>query len=224
MRAIIFVFTLAFSQLSLAQAYVEVTGQASLKIPADYVQLSIGLDSRHSSAAKAAKDNAVKMARLVDFMLKQGVEKADMRTQQLNLQAQYDYNRQEVSGYTASRTMQVKVRQLDSIDQLLVDLAELGGNRLHGYHAGIDDPHQWQHKLLALASDNARSKASVLAQSQQANLGQALQISEGSNAMPQPRGEMTRMAVAADAIPASTQVGDINLQSSVRIRFALQID
>lgn len=222
MRSVIFILMLALSPLALAQNYVEVSGQANIQVPADFVQLNIGLDSHHKHAAKAARANATQMATLVDFMLAQGVDNKDMQTQQLNLQAQYDYNRNEVNGYTASRTMQVKVRNLNRLDQLLVDLAELGGNRLHGYHAGIDDPQAWQAQLLTLATDNARNKAHVLAASQALLLGQALQITEANNAMPPPRAEYARVAAAvADAVPASTQVGDINLQTSVRIRFAL---
>ena len=222
MRSFIFTLLLSLSQLSFAQTYVEVTGQAGIQVPADYVQLNIGLDSRHKSAAKAARANATQMATLVDFLLAQGVAKKDMQTQQLNLQAQYDYNRNEVNGYTASRTMRVKVRNLESVDRLLVDLAELGGNRLHGYHAGIDDAQQWQHKLLQQASDNAKAKAMVLASNQSATLGAALQISEGSRPLPQAPVQMARASMVADVVPASTQVGDINLQANVRIRFALE--
>lgn len=221
MRQLLLILLLSFSHLVSAQNYIEVSGQANLKVPADYVQLNIGLDSHHKSAAKAATANAVQMANLVDFMRNQGVAKQDMHTQQLNLQAQYDYNRNEVNGYVANRTMQIKIRNMTAIDKLLVDLAELGGNRLHGYQAGIDEPQQWQHKLLELASNNAYTKAQVLATSQALQLGQALQIIEGSNPIPQPRVEYARAAMAAEAVPASTQVGDIQLQASIRIRFAL---
>ena len=223
MRSVIFTLLLGLSQFTYAQAYVEVTGQADMRVPADFIQLNIGLDSHHKSAAKAARANATQMATLVNFMLAQGVNQKDMQTQQLNLQAQYDYNRNEVNGYTASRTMVIKVRNLNAVDQLLVDLAELGGNRLHGYHAGIDEAQVWQAQLLTLASDNAHNKAQVLAASQALQLGQALQMSEGNHAMSPPRVEYARVAAAmADAVPASTQVGDINLQTSVRIRFALE--
>lgn len=224
MRSVIFIFMLALSPFAWAQTYVEVTGDADLAVSADYVQLSIGLDSRHKSAAKAAKDNAIKMATLVDFMLAQQVAKTDMQTQQLNLQAHFDYDRQQVTSYTASRTMRVKFRRMDQVDQFLVDLAELGGNRVQGYQAGIDDPQQWQNKLLQLAVENGRKKAEVIVASLQQNIGPAILITEGSQPLPQPRAQMARMAVAADAIPASTQVGDIKLQTSLRIRFALTTD
>lgn len=224
MRQLLFILLLSFSHLANAQAYIEVDGQAQITLPADFVQLHIGIDSRSEKAATAARSNAKQMAKLVNFLVKQQVSNRDMQTQQLNLHAQHDYNRNLVTGYTASRTLLVKIRQLDRIDQLLVDLAELGGNRLHGYHAGLDNPQHWHAKLLQEASLNARHKAEIVAASEQLNVGSPLQIhiTAPANSTPIQRLGRAALSVSSQTVPSSTQVGDIQLHSNVRIRFALE--
>lgn len=223
MKWILLAATLLHANLSWAQATIEVMGQANLSIPADYVELNIGLDTRAIDPAKAARDNATDMAKLVTFLQDRHIRDDDMRTTQLGLQASHDYQKNVITGYLAIRTLHIKVRDFSSFDGLLVDLAQRGGNRLHGYQAKLNNPQHWQTKLLEAASNNARQKALTLAHANQRQLGPVIYIAEsGSGSTPRPEYALARSAMAdAAQVPSSLQAGNVQLSKQLLIRYQL---
>ena len=225
MKWILLTATLLYTHMGWAQDTIEVLGKANLSIPADYVELNIGLDSHATKPAKAARDNATDMARLVTFLQDRHISDADMRTTQLSLQAIQDYQKNVITGYMASRTLHIKVRDFDNFDRLLVDLAQRGGNRLHGYQAKLDNAKDWQTQLLETASDNARQKAQVLAHANQRQLGPVVYITEaGSHSSPSPvYSTLARSAMseAAASVPSSLQAGNVQLSKQLLVRYQL---
>jgi uncharacterized protein YggE len=223
MKWLLLTVSLAWLNLSWAEGIIEVTGHANFSIPADYVEVNIGLDSRAKDAGKAARDNAKDMARLVTFLQNRHILAEDMRTTQLSLQANHDYQRNVITGYQANRTLHIKVRDFSSFDALLVDLAQRGGNRLHGYQAKLNDPQDWQTKLLEAANSDALHKATTLAQANQRQLGPVTYISEiNTNNTPRPMFVQTRSAMAdAAPVPTSLQAGSVQLSKQLLVRYTL---
>lgn len=223
MKWILLTTTLLWANIGWAQDTLEVTGHADLSIPADYVELNIGLDTRAIDPAKAARDNATDMARLVTFLQDRHIREDDMRTTQLSLQASHDYQKNVITGYVASRTLHIKVRDFASFDHLLVDLAQRGGNRLHGYQAKLNNPQHWQTKLLEAASANAKQKAQTLARANQRQLGPVIYIGEaGSLSTPRPEYALARSAMAdAAQVPSSLQAGNVQLSKQLLVRYKL---
>jgi len=215
---------LIWANLSWSEGTIEVMGQANLSIPADYVEVNIGIDTRDKDPATAARKNATDMASLVTFLLHKDILPDDMRTTQLSLQASHDYQRNKITGYLASRTLHIKVRDFSSFDSLLVDLAQRGGNRLHGYQAKLNNPQHWQSKLLEAASNNALHKAKTLAQANQRQLGAVTHINElGTNSTPRPMFAQARSAMAdAAPVPSSLQAGNVQLSKQLLIRYQLR--
>ena len=223
MRQLMLIILMLFNHSLFAQDFVEVTGHGLLQKQPDFVQLTLGVEGQNQNAATAARDNADMMARLVSFLQNRGVAKQDMQSQRLQLDASIDYKNNRITGYRAVRSMLVKVRDFDDFDQLLVDLADMGGNRMHHLNFGLDEPNQYQDQLLQLAVNDAQDKAQVLAQASARKLGQALQISEHTQIANDHQPMLMQRAAMEDSasVAPSLQTPLVNLNYKIKVRYQL---
>ncbi|MDQ2674849.1 MAG: SIMPL domain-containing protein, partial [Chloroflexota bacterium] len=131
---------------------------------------------------------------------------------------------QKVIGYRVSRQMQVKVRELDRLGEVLDGIVGAGANEVFGAQMSTADPSAAEHAALESAMAAARAKAEVLAAAAGVKLGRVARIEEDvdGGGMPMPKMRMMG-AMAAEAADAGTEVatGDLTVTRSIRAWFEL---
>ena len=159
-----------------------------------------------------------------------GVEEQDIQLEGLQLTPRrvYDPDRRvyDQDGFEALRTVEITVRDLELLPDLIAAVVEEGANQINRIQYGLDDRSSIELEVLARAVQRAAEKASVMAAQVGRSIGQALQMSEQEISVPQSRmrvdaTEMVAMAKDEGGNPDAFSAGDIEVRATVSILFSL---
>jgi len=163
--------------------------QAEGKVTAlpDIAMISIGVQTEKKTVAEAQQVNSTKMNAIIDKLQQLGIAKEDIQTTNYSIYPTYDYpNGQQVArGYQINQSVDVKVRKLDSISEILAAAGTLGANQVGGVTFTIDDPEALRQQARLKGLEAAKKKAQDLAAAAGVKLGKVVGFSESSSS-PQP--------------------------------------
>src|SRR5690606_39246559 len=121
------------------------------------------------------------------------------------LSPQYRYGNQQaptITGFQASNTVTVKVRDIARLGEVMDALAADGANQIHGPNFGIDEPEPVYDRARRSAVALARSRAATYADSLDLRVRRIVSINEGSGGVqPMPMMAMAKMDAAAESTP-----------------------
>jgi hypothetical protein len=191
----------------------------------DMAILSIGVETRAPTAAEALKQNAAKMRATLDRLKKRGVAEKDMQTQNLSVNAVYDYETRpgspRIVGYQAANMLAVKLRDLDKAGAIVDEAVGDGANSLGGFSLTFADPDPVMNRARADAIADARGKAELYAKAAGVSLGPILQITDSIFFTPPPVPYMER-AMAADAKATPVVPGETTLSANVTLVYEIR--
>lgn len=190
----------------------------------DVAEISAGVVIQNLDANAALRANAQRMTAVVAALKQAGVADRDIQTASLSLQPQYDYrdNQPHITGYQASNTVNVRLRDLAKTGDVVDALVKQGANQINGPTFSVDKPEAAMDEARTAAIKQARSRADLYATATGLKVRRIVSISEGSD-MGQPR-PMMMMAKASDSsAPGSTPiaVGENTLGVDVNVVFEL---
>lgn len=166
---------------------ISVTGEGKSAATPDIAELSFGIQVQRQPTAKAAMDKLGKgMQSVFDAVKKAGVEEKDIKTESLALNPAYDWNegKQIMRGFDASQSLRVKVRDLDTVSDVLAAATNAGANQAGSVSFVVDDPEQARAEARQEAIDQAQEKAEILADQLGMRLGKIKGFSEGGGYIP----------------------------------------
>jgi uncharacterized protein len=96
---------------------VTVQGTGKVTLTPDLAMISVGVTSQGATAAKAQSGASAAMARIIAAVKAKGVADADLASQWVSLQPQYDYSNTgatppRVIGFQANQSLSIKVRKI----------------------------------------------------------------------------------------------------------------
>jgi uncharacterized protein YggE len=201
---------------------VTVTGMGEASAAPDEAFLSVGVQTDADTAGEALEQNNQQMEALMTGLMDAGVAADDIQTQFVSLYPRYadgpgQGSNAGIIGYTAVNTVEVHVRDLDTLGDLLDAAVAAGGNTINGIRFAVSEPNEVTSTARADAMDDARAKAQQLAELAGASLGQVLSITEGFAGGP-------IFAGGADLSAASVPIapGTEALQVHVTVTWLLQ--
>ncbi len=198
------------------------TGEARY-IP-DRASISMGVQTRAATAAKASADNAVKQRAVIEAIKSLGIASEQISTENFSLNAEQSYNPQagdkapKVTGYVATNTVRVEVKKVEQIGALIDAAIAKGANDVSSLDFHSSAPDSLRRAALADAYKQAYADAMVLAQAAGGQLGELMEVTTGSSGEPAPRPQY-RLAALAAKTPISA--GEAILNVSVSARWSL---
>ncbi|NIF23166.1 MULTISPECIES: oxidative stress defense protein [Pantoea] len=202
--------------------HVVTSGQATVDAKPDIATLSIVVNVSSKEAADAKKQADDRVAQYFDFLNKNGIEKKDIDAANLSTQPEYDYTKEGsavLKGYRAVRQVQVTLRKLDKLNELLDGALKTGLNEIRSVELGVTHPETYKDQARKAAIQNATQQAAALAEGFNAKLGPVYSIRyHVANYQPMP---MARMYKAAAASADTTAQQTYEQQS---IHFDDQVD
>src|SRR5690606_41003434 len=99
-----------------------VTAQAEASRVPDVATLSAGVVTQSADANSAMRDNAAQMDKVMAAIRKAGIAERDIQTSGINVHPQYRYAENQpptITGYQASNTVSLKVRDIGKLGQVL---------------------------------------------------------------------------------------------------------
>ncbi|WP_309073623.1 SIMPL domain-containing protein [Paenarthrobacter sp.] len=204
---------------------ITVTGTASAKAVPDLVTLTLGVETRRDTAAKAY-DDAGKAAGAVAASLRSaGVSNVDLRTSGLNLRADLVWvegQGQKVTAYVASTNLQVGIRSQADAPAAIAAAVAAGGDdiRINGIEQGFADASSVAAQAQEAAWQDALARAEQYASLASARLGQVVSMSqEPLHGGPIPLGGMVRASFSAEAMPV--EAGESSVSASIKVEWEL---
>lgn len=202
-----------------------VSAQAEASRAPDVATLSTGVVTRDADANAAMRANAAQMDKVMAAIRAAGVAERDTRTSGVNLNPDYRYQENkapEITGYQASNTVEIKVRDLAKLGKVLDSLVASGANQINGPSFEIDQPEAVYDQARQAALKKAQARATMYAESLGLRVRRIVSISEGGGFQP-PR-PMPMMAMAARGkAEADTAIspGETTLTANLDVVFEL---
>ncbi len=177
-----------------------VSAQAEAAQAPDIATISVGVVTESNDSAQAMRDNASRMNAVLAAIGKLRIADKDVQTSGVNLYPQHRYVRDEtprITGYQASNTVTVKVRDLARLGEVMDALAGQGANQIHGPNFQIDDPDPLYDQARLAALEKARQRARTYAEALGMKVVRIVSIGEGGGGY-RPMPMMAAMAKGAD--------------------------
>jgi uncharacterized protein len=197
---------------------ITVTGVGTTTSIPDEAAFTIGVQTQGSTAREALAANSEQMSRVIAAVKSAGVDKSDIKTQDVSLSANYaDEGR--IDGYSARNSVLVTIHDLSKAGAVLDAASNAGANEVYGPMLSRSDEDAQQAEALRDAVSNARKKAEALADAAGISLGRVTAMTEGFSGGPQPYydGALRTMKAEAALIEPGTQ----DTQATVTITFAI---
>ncbi len=200
---------------------ISVTGVGQVQTKPDTAVFTVGVQTQAKKAGKALTDNSTNMQAVVAALKDAGVPADNIQTQTVSLQPQYNQqnNNNQLTGYIATNTVQVRVSNLDNLGSLLDTAVQAGGNTIQNIQFEVSNPAATLDQARQAAFNDAKNKATQLAQLAGATLGQVYTINETSQS-PQPFYSPSIAADRAAAVPISP--GTQNVEVDLNITWNIQ--
>lgn len=143
-------------------------------------------------AVSDAQDKTTKQANTaIDYVKGQEIEEKDIKTLSYNISPQYSYyscpagtycppSNQKITGYEVSQTVQVTVRDLKTVGDLLAGLGKLEVQNISGPNFALDDTTAGYDAARADAIEKAKAQAKALSRQLGVRLGKIVNFSESS--------------------------------------------
>jgi uncharacterized protein len=202
--------------------FIEVSGQASVELPADQAEISFAMETRAEEASAAASANADEMTRVIQAVRSGGFAGLDIETFGYSLQPQYSTSEQRVRsivGYVAHNNIRVTIGDVDQLGRLIDIAVGAGANRVASISFSASDTEAARAQALTQAVANARAQAQAIAASLGYTLGPPLEVRGGAQRPPPIAFEAMRAVQAQAATPI--EPGSQTVDANVTIRFAL---
>lgn len=201
-----------------------VTGIGKVVVKPDIATVNVGI-SANGTTVKIIQEQINSVINKVTQGIKNlGIEDKDIKTAGYSIYPNYDYKEgQKISGYQASTTLIVKVRDLNKINDVIDSATQNGANQVSGINFDVDDKTKSENEARNLAVKEAKEKAAEAAKIAGFNLGKIINYQEnfaGNNRI------YPMMAGVAEASTKDSstniQAGSSEIQVTVTLSFEIR--
>lgn len=155
-------------------------GQGEAKVVPDRARLEVSVQTRAATAAAAGSENARKQQAVLDALRKLGFASDQLSTVNYNLypEMRYDQNGQQprVTGYVATNTVRVEVRDIGMIGKAIDASLDAGSNMISSLAFYSSNTDVARRAALAEAVARARDDADALAKAAGGSIGALLEM------------------------------------------------
>lgn len=213
---------------------ITVTGNGEAYAVPDLAVIDFSVVEEAKTVQEATQLNTQKMNAAIDAIKKQGIEDRDLKTTSYSIYPLYEYmqticvppcpgGKRVVSGYEASQTVEVKIRNLAKTGQIIEAATSAGSNQTGDLQFIVENPDQYTAKARAEAIAKAVEKAQVIATQLDVKLGKITGFNEGgARTVPQIMYAAKSLDEAAEeaAVP-QIQTGQNKIEVSVNITYEI---
>jgi uncharacterized protein YggE len=207
---------------------ITVSGQGEIQAEPDRAMVLLGIESRKPKMEDARSE----VTKTVDGVLKLTrdlkIDQKFVRTTRINVQPEYNWDNnareRNLIGYYVSRQVEIDLRDLDKLGQLLERAFDLGVNQVGEPRLDSSKRRDLEREALAKAVADAKLNAEAVARAANAKVGAPRTISASSGFVPPPMPMMMKArAVGAEAADASQsyQSGQMGFTGSVQVEYDL---
>ena len=204
------------------------TGEGKITAVPDIAVLCLGVEAEAKTVAKAQRDAAEAMDRVMKALKKSnGVSENDIQTQQFSIYPVRrwldDEKRQEIIGYSVTNMLVAKIREIEKAGNIIDAVVEAGGDlaRIENISFTVDDPTPYYKEARKKAVEDAMAKAKQIADIAGIDLGKPIYVSEGSVYAPQVRDILKGEATAPSSSQTPISPGELEFKLTVSMVYEI---
>lgn len=206
---------------------ISVIGEGEVSLAPDMAILNLSVLREAETAREALSASNEAMKQVLAALKAAGVAERDLQTSGLNIQPRYTQpgpqakpQAPKISGYAASNSLTVRIRDLSTVGTILDKTVSLGVNQGGDITFVNDDLKPGLAEARKRAVQDAQERARTLADTAGVKLGRILSIEEQSmRPGPRPMGKMMRAAAADSFVPVER--GENSYSTNVTVVFEI---
>lgn len=220
--------TVSVLPVTAQQTGISVCGHGTAQVKPDRALINAGVNVQASTAQEARDRAATAMTAIINALKSNGVASDDIQTGYVSIAPQYDYNggTPRTTGYMASNSVNVTVRNVSAVSKLIDAATAAGGNSVFvsGVSFSSSDPSAATTQAQQKALTDAKNQATHLAQAAGVSLGDPVSISVGGCGNSSPIPYLQSAGAASDKSTTSTpiQPGQQEVSVDVAIVYAIR--
>lgn len=203
-----------------------VSGTGEVKLAPDMATVSIVINTTEEQAEDAQRKNAELTEAVLASIRANGVQDADIQTEDIHLSEEYDYEKSpaKLMGYSMRNTLSVTVRDIATIGSVITDAINAGATGTYNLAFTVSDSSGAYRDALTAAVVEARGKANAIAAALCVELAPIpVSVNEVSNSyqpyaydnMLRPEANEMPAEESADSIAVST--GELSITAKVSV-------
>lgn len=218
---------------------ISVSGEGEVLAVSDIATLSININKEGKTAKEAQDLLNESITKTLKYIKDQKIEDKDVKSEYGGLTPKYSYEKvacftypcpttdPKIVGYTATQSITIKIRAVDTASDIRTGLAALGVTDISGPTFSIDDEQGFKDSARSKAITDAKEKAKVLAKELGVKIGKVVSFNENSGGS-YPMMYSAKSAIGAEAMldsraPAPTlPKGENKIISNVSITYEIR--
>lgn len=202
-----------------------VSGTGQVSLTPDIATINIGVRTEADEATDALEENTAQANAISQVLQDLGVLEEDIQTSSFYVYPSERYNSEtgETEGtyFVVENTVNITVRDLDSLGEVLSTVVEAGANTIYGISFDVDDQETAIAEAQELAIQDAYSDAEAIADAAGVELGELISISVSSGSSYSTSYETSVEVVEeGSSVPIST--GLVTITMSCSASFSIQ--
>jgi len=206
---------------------ISIASRGEVKVNPDRANIQISVQTRATTAAAAAAENAVKQKAVIDALRALGIAAVDISTAGYNVypETRYEPNREPVIiGYNVTNTLSIEIKTLTMIGPAIDAALAKGANMITSLQFYASNTDVARREAIGSAIQKARLDAEATARAAGGTLGQLLEVNIGAYFPPPPRPiqlrQMEGRVAAAPVMDTPINPGEQTVAVDVSTRWA----
>lgn len=215
---------------------ITVSGKGEIYAKPNLALVNFSVVTEKKTVAEAISENTKKMNAVINSIKKQGVEDKDLKTTIFNIYPRYEYTKGEkeieiypypsgkriLVGYEVNQTLEVKIRDLAKIGDIIQGATEAGANQVGDLQFIIDQEDELKSAARKEAIEKAKQKAKEISDQLGVKLVRIINFNESSVSPPFPVPYMAREASGlGGAETPQIETGENKIEVTVSITYEI---
>jgi len=208
---------------------ISVSGQGEIQAEPDRAVLTLGVEARKPKMEDARAEVTRTVEAVMKLTRELKIDQKYVRATRINVQPEYNWDdkarERNLIGYYVSRQVEIELRDLEKLGQLMERSFDLGVNQVGDPRLDSSKRRELEREALAKAIADAKLNAEAVAKAAGARIGPPRTISASSGFVPPPmpmaKTQMMRAEAASDSAAQSYQSGQMGFSGSVQVEYDL---
>ena len=215
------------------QNTITVSSTSEVYAKPDLALVSFSVVNEAKTANQTLKQNTEKMNAVISAVKKQGIEEKDLKTTNFSIYPRYEWRgrtglppypqgKRVLVGYEVTQSLEVKIRALNKIGEILQAAIDAGANQVGNLEFTIDNQDELKKQARGQAINEAKVKAQELASQLGLKLVRIVNFSEGGVVPPMPSFYAMDEAIGKGGAEApEIETGESKIQVTVTITYEI---
>jgi len=204
---------------------IKVSGTGTISMPPDKGIIYVGIRTQSADAATAQQTNADITDAVIKALKDAGIAEEDIITSNYHMYPIRDYEQgyETITGYVVSNQLEVTIKDIDTIGEIIDIAVEAGANDIRGVSFTLSDEKQQDARKKALdnAVQAARSDADVLASALNVTIQNPVELSTSGGYYNSPYMKDVSV-VREEGATTPIQPGDVSVYAYVQVMYQFE--